>query len=284
MCGHVRMLAVVLSAAWVCGCGEQTPSTARDRVVVGICDPLAKETASPCVRASAKREYGEFASALGRRTGLEVVLKYCASDRDLSEAIAAGEVDAAIAKTWTILRASKASGRTFLRLADLPGPGGVQALSGVFVTRRDSGLKTLKDLEGKTVALGPETAYEKSHAARRTLEAAGVTPRAVRILDGCVPVAADIFEKKLDAGVLSSYVVDFNGLALVGDPKDFRAIGRTTGIPFITFAVSAEVDERHGSDLYDALLGPSRLKPPGGLQTTGFDVPTAWSPPELEGE
>lgn len=282
MRGRVGMLAVVLGAVVVCGCGRQTPSPAPDRIVVGVCDPLAVETASPCVRASAKREYGEFVSALGRRTGLEIVLKYCASDRDLSEAIAAGEVNAAVGKTWTILRAAKASGRTFRRLADLPGPGGESELTGVFIVRRDSPLKTLADLDGRTVALGPDAAYEKSHAARRALEAAGATPRAVRVLDGCVPVAAAVFEKELDAGVVSHYVVDFNGLALVSDPDDFRVIGRTAPIPFMTFAVSGEVDERHGGDLYDALLGSSRLKPPVGLQTAGFDVPTTWSPPELE--
>ena len=279
----VGSFVAILCGCLLVGCARERPARAGDRLVVGICDPLCRETASACVRASARRTYGAFAVALGEQTGLEVVLRYYKFDGQLAAAIASGKVDAAIGKTWTILRAAEASGRAFERLADLPRPDGVNELCGVFIARDDSALERLDGLTGKTVALGPEAAYEKSHAARRALDEARVKPGEIRVLDGCIPVAAAVFEREVDAGVVSSYVVDFGGLALVADASNFRVIGRTRGVPFMTFALSTTTAAPK-KKLRDALLEMSGARLPEGLLTTGFAPPRAWSPPEVEGK
>jgi len=276
--------ALTIAAVLACGCVlsgcAQETKRATPALVVGVCDPMCEDTASPCIQASAKRDYRVLAPVVKEQCGIELTLKFYTLDEQLVEAVERGEVNAAIAKTWTVLCASK--GRTFERIADVPRPDGVTELSGVFITRADSPLSTIGDLNGKTVALRPDVAYEKSHAARRALREAGVTPGAVRILDGCVPVAAAVFEKKVDAGVVSDYVTDFGGLALVSDPKDFKIIGRTEPVPFITFAVSTDVEAPVRAKLRNVLLKLCGDTVPAGLHTSGFVEATPWTPVELE--
>jgi ABC-type phosphate/phosphonate transport system substrate-binding protein len=261
------------------GCGKDA-GAAKPALVVGVCDPLCGETASPCIRASAKRDYRGFARAVKERADIELDLKFYGLDEQLAQAVQKGEVNAAIAKTWTVLSASK--GRVFERLADVPRQDGVNEVSGVFITRTDSALTTIQELDGKTVVLGPDLGYEKSHAARRALSDAGVKPGSVRILDPCVAVASAVFEKQADAGVVSSYVVDFGGLRLVSDPKDFKVIGKTKPVPFITFAVSAEVDPAVREKLKRVLLEMAGPGVPEGLYTSGLVAAKPWAPEELE--
>ena len=261
------------------GCRKDA-SEPKPALVVGVCDPLCKETASPCIQASAKRNYRAFARAVKERAGIELDLRYYGFDEHLVQAVQKGEVSAVIAKTWTALSATK--GLVWERLADIPRQDGVNEVSGVFITRTDSPLSTIQELDGKTIVMGPDLAYEKSYAARRALSDAGVKPGPVSILDACIPVASAVFEKKADAGVVSSYVVDFGGLRLVGDPKDFKVIGKTKPIPFITFAVSAEVDPAVREKLQCTLLEMSGPGVPEGLYTSGLVPVKPWAPEELE--
>jgi ABC-type phosphate/phosphonate transport system substrate-binding protein len=249
-------------------------------LVVGVCDPLCKETASPCIQGSAKRDYRGFARAVSERAGVQLDLKYYALDEQLVQAVQKGDVNAVIAKRWTALTATK--GRVWEQLADIPRQDGVNEVSGVFITRTDSPISTIQELDGKTIVMGPDLAYEKSFAARRALADAGVKPGPVRILDACIPVASEVFEKKADAGVVSSYVVDFGGLRQVGDPKDFKVIGKTKPVPFITIAVSAEVDPAVRERLQRALLEMSGPGVPEGLYTSGVVPVKSWAPEELE--
>jgi ABC-type phosphate/phosphonate transport system substrate-binding protein len=223
-----------------------------------------------------------MAEGVKARTGIELKPAYFDLDEQLAASVGNGEVQAAIGKVWPILQGRQGASRPFERLADLPTPDGRNELSGAFIVRRDSSLSTLKDLAGKSLALGPGTAYEKSFAATAALREAGVTPGPVKVLDGCVPVAAAVYERSLDAGVVSSYVVDFNGLALVSDPGDFKVLARTKAMPFITFAVSATVDRGVRDRLRDALLEMHGQGLPQGLYSTGFTAPQRWEPPELE--
>lgn len=278
-------LNVSLALACLCGlsgCNKATPQERGAGILVGVCDPLCRETASACVVRSAKRDYRGLVRAVRDRTGIELRLRYFRFDDQLAAAVAAGDVDAAIGKTWTILKAAAAADSDWRRLADLPRSDGVNELTGVFITRADSDLSAIEDIAGKVLGMGPDTAYEKSFQVRRTLEAAGVVPGSTSVLDGCVPTGAAVYEKEVAAGVVSNYVVDFNGLALVSDPKDFKVIGKTEPIPFITFALSAAADARFGRQLREALLEMTGDKVSKGLETTGFVVPTDWRPPELE--
>ncbi len=254
----------------------------RPVIVLGISDPLAAKSASDCVRESARRDYDAFAEALGKSVKRKVLVRYYPFDAQLSAAMKKGEVNAVIGKTWTVMAASYLAEHYFERIADMPGPKGTNDLTGVFIVRADSPIRTIKDLGGKSILLGPSSAYEKSFAARAVLYDAGIDPGKVDFIDGCVPLAAAIAEKSADAGVISSYVAEYNGLSLVGGAAKFREITRTKSVPFMTVAVSADLPADERAAIRVALFEMTGPKMPKGLLTTGFTEPAVWEPGELK--
>ncbi len=269
----LALLAFALALLASAGC------SARERgpvLTLGICDPLARETASDCVKGAAVREFDGLVRRLRDRDGLDVRVIYFPYDALLVDEMRAGHIDAVLAKTWTVHRA----GEGWDRLADLLTVHGSEDLSGVFIARADSRLKSVADLKGKKLLLGPDGAYEKSLAARRALHDADVLPECINIIDGCVPLAAEIIEKRADAGVVSSYVADFGGLALLGETTQFKELGRTKPMPFMTFAVSMKLRGTLRIRLREALLEMTGQNVPDGLYTTGFTAPAPWNPEE----
>ncbi len=270
----MRTTILVMAAVLACvGC------TTRERgpvLTLGICDPLARETASDCVKGAAVREFDGLVRRLRDRAGLDVRVVYFPYDALLLAEMRAGRVDAALAKTWTVRRA----GDGWDRVADLLTVQGSGDLAGVFITRADSGLKCVADLNGKKLLLGPDGAYEKSFAARQALYDNDASPASVEVVDGCVPLAAQIIEKRADAGVVSSYVADFGGLELLGETTQFKELGRTKPIPFMTFALSTKLDAALRDKLRAALLEMTGQNVPKDLYSTGFAAPAPWTPGE----
>ncbi|HUU44047.1 MAG TPA: PhnD/SsuA/transferrin family substrate-binding protein, partial [Planctomycetota bacterium] len=269
-----RYLLAALTTVMLAGCGRSRTNT----LVVGICDPLAVETASECVRSAAVRDYTAFARRLAEGTGLDVQLNYYAFDPLLEQAIRSGEVNVAVGKTWSIVEASQGLEHPFVRLADLTGESGHNGLAGMFIARADRGISGIAALMGRKVAIGPDTAYEKSYAARRALAEAGVDPADYRVVDGCVATAAAVLGGDVDAGVVSSYVVEFGGLRHIDRDRKLKVIGNTEAIPFMTIAVSTSVDETTRAKLRETLLGISGDDIPEGLFSMGFVEPEAWEP------
>jgi ABC-type phosphate/phosphonate transport system substrate-binding protein len=268
-------LAIVLILA---GCA---PSN-RPSLVMVVSDPLAKETASECVRASAVRDYSTVAARLSVAIHGSGSLVFCASDNALVERLRKGDVDIGGATTWALLEASSAAVRPFVRVADLPPSKGSDDLTGVFIARASGPIRTLADLNGKKVVMGPDSAYEKSLAARELLKQDNITVASVSALDACIPVAAAVLEQRADAGVISSYVADFGGLTAVGDPSLFREIARTKPLPFITVGIRGGLDRGLADTLRRALLGMSGKDVPEDLFSTGFTAPAPWSPGETK--
>jgi ABC-type phosphate/phosphonate transport system substrate-binding protein len=248
-------------------------------LTVGLCDPLARATASACVGDYATRDYGALAESIGSATGIRVRFRPYALDDLLIAGVQHGEVDAVICKAWTALRADAG----LERLADLPGPTGARLLRGVFIARRDSSVHVLDDISGRRFVLTAGAAYESSHQARHALARAGIAPGEVVTQAGCLNVAAMVWERQADAGVVSDYCVDHSGLQLAGDPEAFRVIGRTAGVPFVTLAVAPRVDAGTRGRLRDHLLSLDGGRAPEGLDTTGLIAPIAWQPEELKG-
>ena len=261
------------------GCGQ---AGSGGSLVIGINDPLCRQTASACVAASADRDYAGLARQLSEATGLRLSVRYYKAEEPLSEAIRSGQVDAAVAKTWTILRAQVGSPVHLVRVADLRGRADDGLLRGVFITRADSGIASLADLAGKTVAFGSTVGYEKSYQARAALAALGVEPGRTIELEACIDVAAAVYERRVDAGVVSHYVVDDGGLEQVAEKGTFRELGRTEGVPFITVAISENVDADVRAKLTDALLTIPAVRVPVDLRATHFAPPRPWNPAELE--
>ena len=269
----------IIGAAGVAaaGAGLHVAGLGSDELTVGLCDALARATASACVGDYASREYDGLAESVRAATGIRLRFRAYPLDDLLIRAARGGQVDAVVCKTGTALRA----GAGLERLADVAGPTGSRLLRGIFIARKDTGIHTLADVQGRRFALTAGEAYESSHQARHALTALGVLPGETVTQAACLNVAAMVWERQADAGVVSDYCVDHSGLQLTGDPDAFRVIGRTQGVPFVTFAVGRAVPAGVRERLRGHLLSLTGGRVPEDLSTTGLIAPVAWQPPEL---
>jgi len=271
-----------LAVPAVAGWGVLRSRRGSPTLTVGVCDALAKRTASECMGPYAERGYEGLAATVERATGIKMLLRYYPFDDLLVGAAQSGQLDVVLCKTWTALRAARAAGQRFQRLADVPSPTGARVLRGVFIARKDGPVGNLEDIDGRPFAMGSDAQYESSFQARRALARAGVTPGDTVVFDSCLSVAALVWEGSVDAGVVSDYCVDHSGLQLVDDPGAFRVLARTTGVPFVTLAVAESVPGRVRAKLSSCLRGLSGSRVPRDLHTAGLIAPIPWSPEELE--
>ncbi len=250
-------------------------------IKVGVSEPFCEETACGCVGAHGRRSYRGLGEA-ARKAGVELSFSYFKLESGLAAAVAAGAVDGAIAKAWTVLRAARAAGRPFERICDLPLPDGSGKLAGVFIAPSGSPIRSLADLSGKRLAVGRSESYENSHAVDRTLRGLGIALGAREEYPGCLQAALSVVEGKCDAAVVSSYCPRYGLYDMLGPKADLRSIGETAAIPFVTFALSERADRGLRSRLREALLEARGTRLCGDLLAGALLPPLEWKPEELD--
>jgi len=250
-------------------------------LTVGVNEPFCRDTACVCAGRDAPRGY-EWMAEAARQAGADVRVAYVPIEEDLAPMLAAGEIDAVAAKSWTVLTAFRAAGLACARLGDLPLPDGTPGLTGVFITTAESPFRSLADLDGRRLGTGGPGSYETFHAADRLLAARGVRPAARRQYDRCVHAAVAVIEGEIDAAVISSYCVRFGLDDYVGRPGVFRPMGETAPIPYATLAVATTVPEPARLALTAALLDASARGAAGERFPGGLRPPVPWAPEELE--
>lgn len=273
-CTCLLILAMVLMLAG-CDRGDSANGDSTRPLVLGVNDVFCERTFSGCVKDAQPRNYDGLAKALSERIGQPVELKYLGTDELVVQAAKAGEIDGVICKTWTAMRAAEASGRELFRLADLSMPDGPDQLEGVFFVRADSPIKAPADLAGRTLAIGSEASYEKAQAARARLAEWGVMPSELREIQTCLSTTLAVFEGKVDAGVQSSYAWHFGTLEQVAPRDQFREIGRSGPVPFMSIAVFAASGMPPADRLRQA-VDELAESPPADLGKTRIMPPAAW--------
>ena len=251
-------------------------------IVLGVNNVFCRQTHSSCVAERGLREYAGLAQRLSQASGRKVELAYYQSDTLLIDAAAAGRLDGVICKTWTALLAAQAAHTRLDRLADVTMPDGKAGLEGVFFCRSDSPIKTMQDLTGKTLGVGPDVAYEKDSAVRRRLAGLGVQPGKTVTIPTCVRSALAVRQKEVDAGVLSSYAYDFGPEELTGKAPDLRELGRTETIPFVTVGLFGTLPADATGALRQAMSAALATDPPGDLGDSRLLAVQPWQPPELD--
>lgn len=250
-------------------------------VRVGVNEPFCRDTACVCAGTDAPRSY-EWMAEVARAAGVEARFTYVRLEDEFAPALAAGELDGVIAKSWPALSAFRVAGVGCERLCDLPLPDGNPDLTGVFITTVDAPVRSMGDLTGRRLGTGGPDSYENFHAVERALQALGVRPAARRQYDRCVHAAVSVLEGETDAAVVSNYCVGFGLDEYVGQPGVFRTLGETAAIPYATFAVSTTVPGDLRARLQASLLGASARGIPRDLYPGGLRPPAAWTPEELE--
>jgi len=248
---------------------------------VGVNEPFCRDTACVCAGLDAPRGY-EWMAEAARAAGVDVRLTYVLIEDDFAPMLAAHDLDAVVAKSWTALTAFRTAGLVCARLGDISLPDGTVELTGVFITTADSPIAAMTDLHGRRLATGGPESYENFHAVDHLLATLGIRPAARRRYDRCVHAAVSVVEGETDAAVISSYCVRFGLDTYVGRPGLFRTLGETPSIPYATFAVSTTIPEPTRTALAASLLDASARGAAGDLFPGGLRPPAAWAPEELE--
>jgi len=243
-----RTAAVALSVTLLSGCRASGP------VRVVVMDPLALQLACDCVPGYAQRRYGKLAMFLERKLGREVQVAFT---ENLLRVLRRreGDVHLVVGKRRVVLYDAAAAKLPVRPIAMLTDKTGSTSLTGLFVVRRDDPAKSIADLAGRTLLLGPADSDEKRSAAIAALKAAGAgVPKPLRTVPSCSGAGIDVVEKKADAAVISSYALPLlEGCGNI-DKGSLRIVGRTAPVPFVTAFVTQHATPELARELLAALL------------------------------
>jgi phosphate/phosphite/phosphonate ABC transporter binding protein len=144
---------------------------------------------------------------------------------------------------------------------------GARVQSGVVITRKDSGIKTLEDLRGKTVMFGPKPSATKWVAAKLLFEQRDMDIdkdlKSYSRGGCCEDIAFNVYIKAVDAGVVCDHFLDEHSekqKELGIDPKDIAVIGRTEPVPTKVLAARRDVNKDIITIISKALLQLDRTK------------------------
>jgi len=235
------LAAAAVALAALNGCERKPPPPASTRPVrVVVMDPRADALSCACVPGFAQRRYAKLCEFLGRHIGRPVELLH---RENLAEALAlaGGRVDLVIGQRSLVefdAAETATPVRPLLMLTDETGATGVR---GLFVVRADDPAKTVADLAGRKVLIGPAEFHERHFAASAALRA--LTPAArVDVVDGDSAAALAVIDAEADAAVVSDYRLRLLVGCNVIDAGALRVLARTRARPFITVFATGDVD------------------------------------------
>lgn len=220
---------------------EKAPST----LTILVADPLAKELACGCVAGFAQRRYEALAMVLEARLGRPVnslcgtqLSAYWGKDQSVS---------LIVGKHSDVIFQARQMGRKLYPIASLTDTAASTTFRGLFVVRSGNRAKSLADLQGYRLLLGPPSCDEKHAAALAALKKAGITlPDAdkQKTFDNCTD-AANALMALTDQDDAVAAISDYAKVLLEGChtiPKDsLRVIGKTAPLPFVTVFATQEV-------------------------------------------
>lgn len=118
-----------------------------------------------------------------------------------------------------------------------------------FLVKKDSPLKTLKDIEGRFVVMPEKSAYP-TNLANAILRDAGIKPGRLQLMDRQEAVGYAVKEGLADVGVVISY----SKVAKEWEKEGGRFLYTRDKLPFWSVIVSSKVTEASAARLKQALL------------------------------
>lgn len=211
------------------------------------------------------RSAGPIVEILTKATGMRVEPFLSSDYSGVIEAMRAGKVDVAFYPPAAYVMAEKtANARVFLKSMF----NGKSFYYGGIFTRKDSGIRTVKDLKGKTFAFVDPTSTSGAIYPKVVLLNAGLNPdrdfKRVIFAGGHDAVVLAVVHGKVDAG--AAYVNDPQGHqsawnSLLKTPKEramIRLIAVTKPIPADNIAARRDLDPRIVAKIKKVFLDMSR--------------------------
>ncbi len=238
-------LIAALSLLVLAGTSGADDRAIREPLHLIVMDPMALQLSCTCVNGVGQRRYDQLALHLETQLDRPVKVTF---DESLQLALERtdGKADLVIGKQAMVSFDAEATKHPLHEIASLSDRNGLIDFRGVFLVRQDDPAKTLGDLKGKTIALGPEEERETHGAAKATLKGLGILDEALVTQSGSIDSAAlALSDGEVDAAVVSDFLPPLlEGCGKI-DKGTLRLLGQTDAVAFIRAFVSESlpVDE-----------------------------------------
>ncbi len=253
----------------------------KDEVLVinlAVNDTYCKQTACACIHDIAAREYFDLQKELKANYNIDLKLTYFMESYEMEDALKEKKFDGVITKPWTAFMLSEPSGINYKRIADVLDVNNNQWLTGAFLVRKDSDIKTIEDIKGRTLVAGQEDAYEKYHLPFYILDEKKIEPKQIYLKASCLECLNELMDNNADVAVVSDYVLQASCAVDVASEDDFRVIGHTSKTPLCSVILDmAKVSEADALRLQAALLNVSG-EALENMLSDGFVKPASWIP------
>jgi len=255
------------------------PSDQLLTIRLAVNDTYCKQTACSCIGDLAAREYGELQEILKSKYNIDLQLTYFIEEYDLVDSLVTQKFDGSICKPWLAFMLTPEHKIKFKRIADVLDPSNNQWLRGLFIVKKDSPVKTLEDINGKTLAAGQKDSYEKYYAPLAMLEKDGIKPRQITNKASCTECINMLLDNTAEVAIISNYALTASCAVDVVKPDDFRTIGQTEQMPLCSVILDmSRISEQDALRLQNALIGISGDNAPKSLGSKGFVLPAKWIP------
>lgn len=256
LCLTVPLAAVEIRA------GEPVKTAgAKGPLTLVVLDPLALQNACDCVKGYAQRDYQALAEFLSQQMGQPVKPVFGASLAAVLKRLEGRQPDLIMGKQSAIEHDSRETRLKITRFAGLTDRKGALTFQGLFIVRSGDPARSLRDLKGKKILLGPAADAEKHGAARAALEKAGIVVKDPQTAEDCTRAAVALVNQEADAAVISDYALPLlEGCKTIAQ-GELRVIGKTAEVPFIALYVHADMSSVTRSTLAKALTALAENQP-----------------------
>lgn len=226
-------------------------------------------------------DYQPLFNAVGSATGLSFELKVAQSYGAVVQAMCDGSADVAFVGPVTYIQAEERGCAELLAVARENGQSIYYA--GLF-SRKDSALRNLADLRGKSVAFGDvNSASSFTYQVAMLLEA-GIDPvkdlGALRLTGTHANSLAALVEQRVDAAALSFDSYEKAVRSGVAGAQDLRVIARSEAIPYPPLVMNTALPPELKAQLRTAFgdvaklpgIRPEMIRGYGGRQVDGYDT------------
>jgi len=246
---------------------------------LAVNDTYCKNSACACVQYIASREYEALQEMLLLKFKIDLQLTYFIDEYELEDALSAQKFDGVICKPWLAFMLVPGQGIKYARIADLLDPFETQMLTGIFLVKNDSPIKSLDDVTGKRLVIGQEDSFEKYHMPFMLMEKNQIKPKKLFQRSSCTENISMMLDDSVDVAVVSDYALIASCAADLGKEDDFRIIAKTEEIPLCSVIIDlAKVSEKNALILQKALLELSGKNSPKSMLSRGFVKPAKWTP------
>lgn len=266
--------------AFTAATGTKAASTEKRLTVkLAVNDIYGIETACSCIKDIACREYVDLQKTLLEKYNIDLQLSYFVEEYDLIDTLLSGQFDGALSKPWLAYINAQKSGVNYKRIVDLLDINNNQWLTGHFLVKIESPIKTLSDINGLRLMTGRDGSYEKYHAAMKMIKENNIKPSQLLDKASCMECVGALMDDVADVIVISDYALVASCIVDFANPEDFRTIAQTEKMPLTSVMLDmSKVNEADALRLQNALLEISGDNAPKELVGKGFVKPAAWNP------